>query len=416
MRHFWTTSLLLFSLVLIDRAAGGDWPRFRGPDGSAITDDDKVPTEWSDKKNLKWKLALPGRGMSSPIVVGNRVFVTCYSGGDGDLSNLKRYLLCADRDKGTQLWSKTVPAVLPEFRSRGTFGYHGYASSTPVSDGERIYVHFGTTGVLAFDLDGNKVWQQSVGTGTNAMFGSASSPIIWKDLIIVLAGAESGSIRAFDRKTGKVVWNESAESVSSSYSTPSIVKNKDGADELLVMVVNEVWGINPANGKLKWYATARIDTGACTSLVSADGIAYAVGGRQGGRTAIRVGGKDDVTRSNVLWSKSGGTYVSSPVLHKGHLYWLSQQGVAICADAKTGEEVERKRIGGSYYASPVLVKDRLYIVSRYDGTHVLEATPKMTEVAHNKLGDGGDFSGSPAVSNGQLFLRSDKFLYCIGKK
>jgi len=138
MRHLPTSTLLLLSLVLVGRSAGGDWPRFRGPDGSAASEDDKVPTEWGDKKNLKWKLSLPGRGFSSPIVVGDRVFVTCYSGGDGDLSSLKRYLVCADRNKGGLLWSKTVPAVLPEFRSRGGFGYHGYASSTPVSDGAAI--------------------------------------------------------------------------------------------------------------------------------------------------------------------------------------------------------------------------------------------------------------------------------------
>src|SRR5262245_40035565 len=293
MRPFRTSVLLLLSFVLIGQVAGGDWPRFRGPDGSAISADDTVPTEWGDKKNLKWKLDLPGKGYSSPIVVGKRVFVTCYSGDGGNQSGLKRHLVCVDRDSGKQLWAKTVPAVLPEFRDSGGFGHHGYASSTPVSDGERVYVQFGTTGILAFDMEGNKVWQTSVGTspggaggggGGRGGFGSANSPIIWKDLVIVLAGSESGTIRGLDRKTGKEVWKEDAPSVRSSYTTPLIVKNKDGVDELVIPVVGEVWGVNPTNGKLRWYAEARIDTGACTSLVADGDIVYSVAGRTGGRT------------------------------------------------------------------------------------------------------------------------------------
>jgi outer membrane protein assembly factor BamB len=192
-----------------------------------------------------------------------------------------------------------------------------------------------------------------------------------------------------------------------------VVKNKEGEDELVISVPYEVWGLNPMTGKLKWYAETDVDGNACTSLVAGDGIVYAVGGMRGGRTAVKVGGKGDVTKTNVLWSQSGGSYVPSPVLYRGHLYWVDQRGVANCVDARTGAEVARQRLGGAFYASVVRINDKLYAVSRFDGTYVLAATPKLTRLAHNQLSDDNDFSGSPAVSDGQLFLRSDKYLYCI---
>ncbi len=418
MRSVRNSWLLAIPLVLSGVLAAADWPGFRGPGGNAVTSD-KVPTEWGDKKNIKWKLDLPGKGFSSPIVVGDKVFVTCYSGE----SNVERSLVCVSRDTGKTLWTKSVKGTE---RGRGGFGggggggggrgmgaQHGHASHTPVSDGERVYVFFGSSGVIAYDMKGEKLWEKNVGTGSSAMFGSASSPILWNDYLIVTAANESTSIRALDKKTGKEVWNENARSLSSCYSTPSIVKNKDGEDELVLSATQEVWGMNPKNGKLKWYATTNVDTASCTSLVTEGDVVYAVGGRGGARAAVRVGGKNDATSSNVLWSKRGGSYVGSPVLYKGHLYWVDQQGTAYCVDAKTGEQAGRTRLGGQYYASAVVADGKLYIVSRFGGTFVLEANPGMKEIAHNKLSDSSDFSGSPAVSNGQLFIRSDRALYCI---
>jgi len=385
MRSLLSVWVLLISFV--GPAAAGDWLSFRGPSGSGISDDDKIPTEWSDKKNLKWKLTLPGAGDSSPIIVGNKVFVTCWTNDGG----VKRQLVCVDRSKGSILWSKEVSSPGGD-RGRGGMGFHGYASNTPVSDGERVYFFFASNGLIAYDLDGKELWKQSLGTSSSATFGSASSPIIWKDLVIVTACNESTSIRAFDRKTGKEVWKENAPSLRGSYSTPSVVKNKDGEDELLVTVADEIWGMNPATGKLKWYLSARLSPAACTVLVSDAGIAYCVGGdRPGSRLAFKVGGKDDVSRSITLWTKSGGSYVASAVLYKGHLYWADTRGAAHCADAKTGEEVQSKRLDRGFYASMLVIKDRLYAVSRDGGTYVLEANPKMKEIAHNKFSDSSQF-------------------------
>jgi outer membrane protein assembly factor BamB len=405
------SAAVLISLSAFGSVAAGDWPTFRGPNGSGVSEDDKVPTEWNDKKNLKWKLTLPGAGDSSPIVVGNKVFVTCWTNNGG----VKRQLVCVDRSKGSILWSKEVSSPGGD-RGRGGIGFHGYASNTPVSDGERVYVFFATNGLIAYDLDGKELWKQNLGRNSTAMFGSASSPILWKELVIVTACDESTSIRAFDRKTGKEVWKENAPSLRGSYSTPSVVKNKDGEDELLVSVSDEIWGMNPATGKLRWYLAARLSPAACTLLVSDAGVAYCVAGdRPGVRLAFKVGGKDDVTRSNMVWSKSVGSYVSSAVLYKDHLYWGDTRGTIHSVNAKTGEEVESRRLDRDFYASMVVIKDRLYAVSREGGVYVLEANPKMKEIAHNKLSDSSKFDGTPAVSNGQLFLRSDKALYCIGE-
>jgi outer membrane protein assembly factor BamB len=265
--------------------------------------------------------------------------------------------------------------------------------------------------VLAFDMKGNQLWQQNA-----AMFGSASSPILYGDRLIITAGAESESIRALDKRTGKEFWKAEGSTLARSYCTPLIAENRDGEDELMISVPYEVWSLNPNTGKLNWYAETQVDMNAVPSLLAQDGICYVIGGRSGGRAAIRLGGKDDVTESNLLWSTTVGSYVSSPVLHSGHLYWFSDRGIAFCVDAKSGEEVARKRLDGQFYASAVLSNGKLYAVSRFDGTYILEATPELKKVAHNRLSDDSDFSASPAVSDGQLILRSDKYLYCIGVK
>lgn len=208
-----------------------DWRGFRGSYANATaSDDSKPPIRWSDDNNLKWKVKLPGPGASSPIVVGDRVFVTCYSGygverDAGSVDDLKRHLLCVEKDNGKLLWEKTIPSTVEEDPYRGYITEHGYASSTPVSDGKRVFVQFGKTGVLAFDLEGEQLWKTGIGTESNSKrWGSAASPTLYADMLIVNASYESQSLYALDISTGKEIWKTAAEGVDYTYGSPLIAK------------------------------------------------------------------------------------------------------------------------------------------------------------------------------------------------
>lgn len=205
----WVSAALMFGAANFSWA--GDWPRFRGPNGSGVSADaGPLPAKFSATENLRWKVPLPGPGSSCPIVVGDKIFVTCWSGygvdraSPGEQGNLRRHLVCIDRKTGSTLWTSDIEPVLPEDQYGGMFAEHGYASHTPVSDGERVYVYFGKTGALAFDMDGKQLWQTKVGQESDPRgWGSASSPVIYKNVLIVTASAESEALVGLDAKTGK---------------------------------------------------------------------------------------------------------------------------------------------------------------------------------------------------------------------
>lgn len=417
-----TAAILAAWFLVGSPAIAGDWPRFRGSDGSGISSDSSVPLTWSESENLRWTTTLPGAGSSSPIVARDRVFVTCFS-GEGE--SLARHLVCVDRKAGKIAWTKEVAAEQPEDSYRGYLTEHGYASNTPVTDGERVYVFFGKTGVLALGLNGEQLWQVNVGKeSSNRRWGSAASLVLYKDTVIVNASEESQSIKALDKATGKEVWNAQAASLELAYGTPTLMQLDDGRTELVIGVPGEVWGMNPDTGKLAWYAETNLTGNICPSIVAHEGIAYVFGGyRSSGSHAIRAGGKTGVTASHMLWSSRNSSYVATPLLHDGHLYWADDRGQAFCVEAKTGDLVYRERVRGvssggrPFYASPVLCSGRLYVVSRWDGTFVFAAKPEFEKLAQNQFAsDDSDFSGTPAISDGELFLRSGKFLYCVSEK
>jgi outer membrane protein assembly factor BamB len=420
-------TLLLFAVgfALFTLSAGAvDWPNFRGAKSSGVSTDKGLPLKWNEKENLVWKTALPGPGASSPIVWGDRVFVTCYTGygipGDegGEQKDLKRHLLCLDRKKGTILWEKKVEAKLPETPYGGFLALHGYASSTPVTDGERVYVFFGKSGVFAFDFKGKQLWQASVGTGTHG-WGSASSPVLYKDLLIVNAGVESGSLVALKKKDGTEEWK--AGGVGGTWNSPVLVDGKDGKEELVVRATRSLLGFDPAKGKKLWHCDGFRDGYVCPTVVAKGGVVYSLGGRfEGMNAAVKAGGEGDVTDTKQVWAKKmGGGSICSPALYGDHLYWVADSGMAYCVKAKDGEKVysERLRASGTLYASITIADGKIYAVSRTKGTFVLPARPKFEVLAHNTFdSDKSVFNGSPAVSKGQLLIRSDKYLYCIGKK
>lgn len=433
----------MIATVFAMSPASADWPRFRGPNGSGISDS-TAPTEFGENKNLKWKVELPGPGVSSPIVVGDKVFVTSYTGYGGDLGNniedLKRHLICVNRLSGKILWKKTVDARMPEdeWRPPGVTT-HGYASNTPVSDGEHVYAFFGKSGVHAYDLDGKKIWDQSVGQErSNKRFGSAASPIIVGDKLVVNAADESFSIVWLDKKTGKELHRAEAQGLSECWTTPVEVKNGDKS-EIALSVIGEIWGLSNDTGKLSWYANGVNSRNAQVSLIANDGIVYASGAEA---FAVKVGGKDDVSKSNTVWDGRLSSRYATPVLMNDHLFTTSGS-VIECVNAKTGERAFQGRLpstgggnagggrggrrgggrggfgggrgGGGDYASPVVAGDKIYFTTSAGKIHVIEAESEFKLIATNDMSfDKSGFGATPAVSDGCLFLRSNSHLYCVG--
>ena len=313
------------------QAGTSDWLRYRGPNGSGVNPDGKeVPVEWNAEKNMKWQVELPGPGHSCPIVVGDLVFLTCWTGygvdrdDPGDQNDLRLHLLCLQREDGKTLWSKAVEPELPEQEYGGMFAQHGYTTHTPVSDGEKVFAFFGKTGVVAFDLKGKKLWQSSVGTELDRRgWGSASSPILHENLVIVTASVEDGAVVALDKETGKEVWRQQAEGFGGTWGTPAIVTSGDRTD-LVLSVPYEVWGLNPETGKLRWYCEASQDNTACSSVIVDADTVYVIGGREGGTVAVRSGGRNDVTESHRLWESNRSGRTASPILHRGQTL-LDQQ-------------------------------------------------------------------------------------------
>jgi hypothetical protein len=410
----------------IGAVRGDDWLRFRGPNGSGISDS-HLPTTWSESENLRWKAKLPGFGSSSPIVVGSRVFVTCYSGygtgerGAGRVDGLRRHLVCVDRQTGQIHWTRTIDGGSPEDDFNGYLTEHGYASNTPTSDGERVYVFFGKSGVFAFDLEGKKLWSAHVGNeSSDRRWGSAASLILCDDALIVNASEESNSLRALDKRTGKQLWKSEAKLLELAYDTPALV-TKGGKSDLVLAVPGEVWGLDPNRGKLRWRVETQLIGNICPSpVVDGDRVFVFGGVRSSGSCAIRAGGKGDVTASNVVWTSRNSSYVATPLLYDSHLYWVDDRGLAWCVDANSGEVKYRQRVPGlqtggrPVYASPVLAGDKILAVTRWDGTLVLPAKPEFKIVAQNRFpADDTDFNATPAISNNELFLRSNLALYCV---
>lgn len=427
--HVLTFGLLL-GLSLSTPAA--DWLRFRGPNGSGVaTDSTELPSQWSPQANLAWKTPLPGPGVSSPIVVGGKAFVTCYSGygldqkNPGEMKDLVRHLVCVDVQTGKQLWQQDIPAALPEDPYSGVgVPAHGYASHTPVSDGKHVYAFFGKSGVHAFDLDGKLLWKANVGKESDpTKWGSSSSPIIYQDTVIVTASAESQAIVGLDAATGKELWRQEAEGLDGMWGTPALVSIDKQRTDLVMSVAKEIWGLNPSSGKLRWFASATDAEQSYSSIILDGARTFAFTGRGGGSVAIEAGGKGDVSDQNTIWSGSDTTSFGSPVRFQDRIY-LAARGVISVVDSKTGNKVERlrlrgvRRTGGRFgsldYPSPVVAGNRLFYLNGSGQMFVFEMGDRLKQLAVNQVTtDRETFGGTPALSNNRLFLRSSRHLYCV---
>lgn len=414
------TLAMTFLLWTISIGFAAEWTQFRGSEDGVSTDRG-IPTTWSATENLAWKTEMPGPGTSSPVFFGDQILITCYTGYNvpgsetGEQTDLRRHLLGLDRKTGKIRWNTPVKAMLPE-QDKIRDG-HGYASSTPAVDSRRIYCFFGKSGVFAFDHKGKQLWQADVGDGLHG-WGSASSSVLYEDLVIVNASVESESLIAFDAATGKERWR--VRKIRETWTTPVIVTNTAGEPELVVAMQGKVLGLDPQSGKERWTCANDITWYIVPTVVSEDGVIYGLGGRSGVASfAIRTGGEGDVTQSHRLWTAKKGSNVSSPVMHEGRLYFMNDSsGIAYCLDAKTGDIVYEARVPrpDQIYASTLLVGDRLFYVGRGGKTFVVAAKPEFELLATNDLNDRSLFHASPVATDGRLFIRSDKALYCLQEK
>jgi outer membrane protein assembly factor BamB len=392
------------------KAAPADWPWWRGPAWDGKSRDRRAITTWGPTKNVVWKANVPGRGHSSPVVCGGRVFLTT-----ADEAAQKQFILAFDRKTGRPLWSTLA--------HEGGFlrlnPKNSQASATPACDGTRVYSAFVNRGglhVTATDLDGKILWQKKAGA-FESEHGYGSSPVLYGPLVIVNGDSLRGCfVAALEARSGKVVWKADRKTTGrhGSYATP-LVARLAGRPQLILTGMGEVSSYDPDTGKLLWACAGPAEVTACTPACD-DTVVFATGGfPEKHIVAVRADGAGDVTKSHLLWdSTKGVSYVPSPVYHAGRLYVVNDGGVATCFEAKTGRPVWQGRLPAGFSASPVLVGDLLYAASESGNTFVLRAGPRFEVVAESSLGEG--IMATPAVCGGQVFLRTAGHLYCLGSR
>lgn len=412
----------LLSLALAAIAApapAADWPSFRGPNGTGAVPD-AVPTKWSATENVVWKTDLPGAGTSAPVVVGGKVFVTCYSGFNvpgqpgGRMDQLGLHVVCLDKATGKILWKKDFAPNLPE--QNNLRDGHGYASSTPAADATRLFVFFGKSGVIGLDHSGKTLWRATVGEKLHDNWGSGASVLLHGGKVIVNASVESESLVALDAATGTEAWR--LRGVKESWSTP-VIATHAGRTELVTAKQGKAFAVDPATGRELWNCDTDHGWYMVPTPVVHDGVAYLLGGRPGMGLAVKLGGAGNVTASHRLWTSKKGANVPSPVYHDGHLYWMHDSlGMAFCAEAKTGRVVYEERMGrgDTTYGSAVLAGGKIYYPARNGTMYVVTAKPQFELVSANTFGDRGDYLSSPAVADGNLYVRTNRFVCRIGTR
>lgn len=391
------------------------WPQMRGPLGDGTSPKGKPPVEWSETKNVRWKVEIPGSGSATPIVWGDRIYLLSAVGaGPGTLHQF--LVLCLDRKNGRELWRRTAVEETPH---EGTHATHGYASASPVTDGQLLYAFFGSRGMYCYDLDGTLKWKKNLGRMRIKMgFGEAASPALHGGSLVVNWDHEAGSfIVCLDAKTGDEKWRMPREE-GTTWTTP-LIAPRAGAAQVIVNGTKRTRSYDLATGKLIWECGGQVMNPIATPVLEGDTVYCMTGYRGFAVTAIRLDSKGDVTgdAKQVVWKRSDtGPYVASPLLCNGLLYVTKErQGILSCIDAKTGElRYDAERLPGieTIYGSLAGAAGKVYIVGREGTSVVLEQGPAYKVLATNKLDEGID--ASPVIVGSQLFLRGSKHLYCIG--
>jgi outer membrane protein assembly factor BamB len=418
MRTFsFLTALFLWLLHSATSLRAENWPQFRGPTGQGISTEKSLPLKWSSTENVVWKTAIPGEAWSSPIVWSEHVFVTTATD-----SGESCRVIALDRRRGNILWNKEAFKQMPGHKQqRNTF-----ATPTPATDGERVYACFGDGSFAALDFAGNVVW-----TNRDYKFygehGLGSSPILHNGVLIMARDGSSDSedkklgwqkpwdqsyVLALDARSGRERWKGKRGLSRISHGTP-VVWDHDGQAELVSEAGDVVQGFDLKTGARLWSSQV-IGEGKVPSTVVGGGFVFTAGGWGGKETtkAFRLGGVGDLKESNLVWEqKKGMPRVPSMIYVNSHLFAITDGGVASCMKGDTGELIWQERIGGNFSASPVAAEGRIYFVGDSGETTVIEAAAAFKVLAKNPLGE--KVQASPAISQGQIFIRTDKRLYCI---
>lgn len=412
--------LRAFLLIAVAVTHGENWPQFRGPTGQGHSTETGLPLHWSASENVVWKTAVPGESWSSPIIWGERVFVTTAKDGGESCR-----IIALDRKAGAILWDKEVFKQVPIRKE----GRNTYATPTPATDGERVYACFGDGSFAALSVTGDLVW-----TNRNYPFysqhGLASSLVLHRDLLIMARdGSSDGEdkglgwqrpwdrafILALDTKTGQERWRGKRGLSRISHGVP-VVWQEAGKAQLISEAGDVVQGFDLQSGERAWSSEV-IGEGKVPSTVVGGDLVFTAGG-WGGRESIkafRLGGQGDLGTNNLAWEQRKGVpKVPSMLYLKPHLFAVTDAGLASCLKAETGEIVWQERLGGSLSASPISAEHRLYFVGDNGETTVIAADPEFKVLAKNPLGE--KVQASPAISQGRIFIRTEKHLFSIGGK
>lgn len=398
------TAVILFLLTAGIRAE--PWPAWRGPRGDGTSAEVNVPIRWSSSDNISWKVPIPGKGHSSPIVWDERIFVTtCLEKEE------KRLLLCLNRSNGRLLWQREVLQAKLERKHN----LNSYASATPATDGKHVWVAFlqdPNLQVACYDFDGNKIWQRSPGE-FHSIQGFCSSPVLYKDLVIINGDQDAEAwIVALDKATGAERWRADRPNGTRSYCTPLLI-DAAGKKQLVLSGSKCVASYDPDTGNQIWILDGPTEQ-FVSSMVFAEQVLFLTAGYPTHHLmGIRPNGKGNVTKTHVLWhDRQAADYVPSPIAHGKYFFFVNDNGVAGCIAAKTGERLWTQRLGRHHSASPVSVGDYVYFLDDDGMTFVLRAGPKFEVVHQNALNE--ECYASPAISHGQIFIRALHHLYCIG--
>ena len=397
--------LTLLTLSVSGPTNAENWPGWRGPTGMGISGESNLPVEWSKANNIRWKVELQGAGVSAPVVWGERVFLTA---SDGRLND-RLHVFCYHRQDGKLLWHSRFFGTAPT----DLFAPGGMAVPTPVTDGKHLFTLFGTGDLMCLDFAGKPVWIRSLAQEYGPFrnrWGMGTSPILVGDNLIVQVDHWSQSyLLCVDAKTGANRWKTDRDA-SVNWSSPLTVKFKDH-DELIVLGTYRAMGYDLETGSERWHVRG-MGMQCIPSPIVEGNVLVAASGEN--TMAIKLDGKSgNLTDSNMLWiNKKAAAYLPSPVLYKGLVYIAGDRGINTCLDAAKGTVVWKKRLGDQYYASPVAGDGKVYFPSKEGIVFVVKAGPQYEVLAKNDMGEG--IVASLAISDGQIFLRGEKHLFCIG--